>query len=372
MKNFIGIFSIIVAMVIVVLLTMMRPDPPKNQEVAKDIRVSVIEVTPQTVDDIITGHGQVNARWETTLSSEVQGRVIHVSDALLSGMTFNKGDVLVVVDPTSYQANLDSAKAALETAKRVLKEEQQRSKIASENWKTSGFSGKPTDLVLRNPQLREARAAIISAQSAVKKAEYDLAQTKIVAPYDGVVLERNINPSDILQVGGQVAKIYDRSIYDVSVPLNIKEVTRLRDGVVGSSAVLKAQSGNGTWEGIVSRLEQSIDNKNRWQNIIVEFSEQGSFLPGSFVTVQLHGKSYGNVYVLPEHFVGQDGMIWFVDEQERLQKFAADILFRENGNIYLLPPLDLRTPVHITPARDIYLAGVKVTPVLDAGGMDHE
>ncbi len=65
-------------------------------------------------------------------------------------------------------------------------------------------------------------------------------------------------------------------------------------------------------------------------------------------------------------------MIWFVDEQERLQKFSADILFRKNGNIYILPPLDLRTPVHITPARDIYLAGVKVTPVLDAEGMDHE
>ncbi len=363
LKHFIGLSSIVGAIAIVVLLTITREAPPKNQEVVKHIRVSVLEVTPQKVDDIVIGHGQVNARWETTLSSEVEGRVIKVSDALLSGMKFNKGDVLAVIDSTTYQANLDSAKAALHTAKRVLKEEQQRSNIASENWKTSGFEGKPSELVLRAPQLREARANIVSASSAVKKASYDLEQTTIVAPYDGVVLERTINPGDILQVGAQIAKIYDRRVYDVAVPLNVKEIARLHGDVVGSSVTLKSQSGYDTWEGKVSRMGQAIDRTNRWQEVIVEVSGQDTLLPGAFVTAELSGKNYDDLLALPEHFVGQDGLIWFVDQQERLQRFSANILFRKDGAVYLIPPLDLHTPVRITPARDVYLAGVKVTSV---------
>ncbi len=368
MKRYIGIGSILIAMTGVVILTLTRENPTKNEEIVQLTQVTVSNITSQKIDDIIIGHGQVSARWQTTLASEVTGRVLKVSEKLLSGAQFKKGDVLAVIDATTYKADLASAKATFETARRTLKEEQQHANIAADNWETSGFKGKPSNLVLRKPQLREAKANIESAASTVRKAEYNLAQTKIVAPYDGVVLERTINPGDMLQMGAQIAQIYDRTIFEVHVPLNNHEIARLRDDVIGSPVTLIAQQGQKSWHGKVARMEQSIDAKNRWQNVIVEIIEKDALLPGAFVTTELSGQNYDRMITLPEYFVGNDGMVWFVDTQNRLQKFAADILFQKDGSLFIFPPENFHEPALITPARDIYLAGVKVTPVIEENG----
>ena len=361
MQRFIGIGSIILALGTVVILTITREAPSKTTEILQPMQVTVHEVQPQSVDDVVIGYGQVSTRWQTILASEITGRVLRVSERLLAGAKFKKGDILATLDATSYEAALASANAALETSKRILKEEQQRAEIAADNWQTSGFQQQPSDLVLRKPQLHEARANITSSRAAVKKAQYDLAQTQIVAPYDGVVLERTVNPGDILQAGVQIARIYDHSVFEVRVPLGEQEMARLRHDIIHAPVTLITSQGK--WPGKISRIEQSIDSKNRWKNIVVETHDTGGLLPGRFVTVELPGKNYQRVIVLPEHFVGRNDLIWFVNQQDYLQNFAANILFSKNGKLFILPPADLHTQARITPERDVYLAGVKVTPV---------
>lgn len=379
MKKYIGILSIIAAIALVAFLMIMHEEPEKESKAEELMEAHIVSVKPQTVTDIITGHGQVKARWETTLSSEVSGRILSVSDKFLSGAEFNKGDVLAVVDDTNYLAALAEAKSRLATAKRTLKEEEQRSKIAQENWETSGFLGKPTDLVLRKPQLAEARAAIESAKAAIKKAEYDLKQTKITAPYDGVVISRNINPGNLLQMGTVIGSIYDRSLYEITVPLSVHAVARLpkQESEAKHKVIIRSQKSDKIWEGSVSRIEQVIDQKNRWQNVIIEMSNSKELLPGEFVTVEFTGQIYDNILAFPENIPGSDGYVWYVDAQNHLQRFTPDILFKRDGQIFIKAPTEKEFTANLTIAKDIYLPDIKVNPImptsissLEKGGSD--
>lgn len=363
MKKYIGILSVVSALAVAIMLTITQEAPSKVAEAPHPYGVKVREVRFQTVNDVVTGHGQVSARWQTSLTSEIGGRILSVSDQLLVGAKFSRGDVLATVETTPYRAALANAQAALATSLRVLQEEELRAKIAIENWESSGFTTRPTDLVMRKPQLLEAQANIMSSEMAVAKARYDLAQTRIIAPYDGVVLERAISPGDILQAGTRIGRIYDRSVFEVRVPLADAEINRLGLDIIDLPVEITTDANQRKWRGKVARVEQSVDIKNRWKNIIVEVSETTGLVPGMFVTVNIPGKQYDNLIVLPERFVGPDHTVWFVDQQNLLHKFAADIVFSRDGEFFIRPSPDFQANTRITPHQNIYLAGVKVAPV---------
>lgn len=362
MKNLIGLFSIAVSIGIVALLTSMNTEPEESQAAAERMQVPIVVVYPVEVTDSITGYGRVIPRWETVLASEVSGRVLSVSDKFLSGMAFKKGEVLAIVDETAYVAALEASKLALATAKRVLVEEKQRSKIAAENWKTSGFQGKPDDLLLRKPQLEEGRLAIQSALAAVKKARNDLDRTRIRAPYNGCVTTRLINPGDFLDRGTPVGKIYDKSLYEVAVPLSTDQVSRLAQfGEVDNVKVYSVPS-NRTYAGAISRIEQMIDPKNRWQNVVVTLKDPSGVLPGEFIRVEFKGRSYEGVLAVPENIPANDGYVWFVDPQDSLQRFLPDVLFRKQGMLFIRSPFAGEEKIRLTVGRNVFLPGQVVDP----------
>lgn len=372
MKRIIGISSIVLSLVVVTVLTLSQEEPAKKAQEKTLMKVYVQEAERTEVQDIVTGYGQVSARWKTTLASVVGGRVTYVADNLLRGASFNKGDVLAVIEDTEYQAAAARAKSALATAQRTLAEERQRSVIAKQNWKNSGFKGEPSALVVRTPQLDEIKAQVAAAQADVEKAEYDLAQTRILAPYNGVVLNRSINPGDVLQLGQSVAEIYDSTVFDITIPLNENEMQRLSKRVLDTPVTLALKGKDTKATGTVTRVDKMIDGQNRWQNVIVELQNTDKFLPGAFVTAELKGRMHDKILVLPESLVDDSAMVWYVDDLDLLQKFKANILFQKAGFVYLAPPPDLHTAVRFTAARDIYLAGVKVLPVMKKKTHDME
>lgn len=331
-------------------------------------RVTVQAIAPVSATDRVHGQGRVRARWQTTLASEVRGRVRTVSEGFHAGSLFAKGDVLATVDATAYELAFAQARAALAAATRVLREEEQRAKVAAESWTSSGLTGTPPALVVREPQLDEARAALDAARAALKKAEYDLARTRVTAPYDGVVLERNINPGDFLQIGSQVGRIYDRRVYEVVVPLGSRELARLTPNVIGTPATLRSGRDRRTWTGEVSRAGPSIDPTNHWRDVIIEIDDTEHLLPGQSLTAELEGQGYERVLFIPENIVAEDGHIWFVDARTRLARLRPEVLFRRHGQLVVLAPPGLGRALRVTPPSSSFLPGVKVVPI--AGGAE--
>jgi membrane fusion protein (multidrug efflux system) len=82
-------------------------------------------------------------------------------------------------------------------------------------------------------QQEEARAAVAAAQAALQTARINLGYTRIVAPQDGVVGQRQVRPGQFVPVGGQITMLIP--LPRLWVVANFKE-TQLTHMVVGNRA----------------------------------------------------------------------------------------------------------------------------------------
>ena len=87
---------------------------------------------------MLESRGTVRPRTETILIPEVAGTIIIMSPSFQEGGFFEKGDVLLKIDPLNYETAITVSKAALAQAQTMIVEETARAVQAVENWKRLG------------------------------------------------------------------------------------------------------------------------------------------------------------------------------------------------------------------------------------------
>lgn len=346
-------------------LTGPAPEAPPTKETrdqaAIPVDVLVLHATAQR--DVIETFGQVQARWQVSLQSEVTGRVLDVADAALVGAVVQKGDTLATIEDTAQRLELANRTAALAAAQRALAEEQQRARIAEDNWRIAGYKEAPDPLVLRQPQLTEAQAQLDSAQLAVTRARYMLAQTRIVAPFSGAVTQRSVSPGDLLQPGSEIIQIYDTSQMEVPLPLTEAEQARLPRATGTAVRLISDQTGQ-QWAGQVARVGQQVDSTNRWVTVIVSVTDPNGLLPGQFLRASLDGRSYPALFAIPQSLIGRDGAIWMVDPDNHLRRVLITPVFSRGDLTFVAPEPDWPNALRLTVPNSTFLDGLAVTPVL--------
>src|SRR5688572_10441288 len=133
-----------------------------------------------------------------------------------------KGDLLALIDPRLYQANVDQNKAMLKTreadverAKALLKqaERDEQRAIALREENENFISGKEMDALHFNrlsldAQLQLAEAAVDQAVGALKNSEANLEYTKILSPVDGMVIDKKIDRGQTLAAQFQTPEMF--------------------------------------------------------------------------------------------------------------------------------------------------------------------
>ena len=127
----------------------------------------------------MTSHARTYAV-ATPIVAEVRGKVIEVSAE--GGAPVSAGDVLLRIDPESYQAQVDSIDAQLALARTNLT---QQERLAGE-----GATG-----VI---ELEKARSDVARLEADLRQARYALDRTTIVAPADGYVEQVAVRPGQFV------------------------------------------------------------------------------------------------------------------------------------------------------------------------------
>ena len=144
----------------------------------------VVQVEPQTVKLNIRSHGVVAARTEIDLVPEVAGQVVELHPSLVAGGFFNRGDVLIKIDPRSYDHAIAEAQARIAEAERQVMMEEAQAEQARNEWHSLG-EGQPSALILREPQLAEARAKLKAAQADLANARLQRSRCRMARPVCG-------------------------------------------------------------------------------------------------------------------------------------------------------------------------------------------
>ncbi len=336
--------------------------------------VSVATVSAAAYDAEVTGYGAATPRFQLTLTAEVAGRVTAIQPGFESGRRVRKGDVLARLEQSDYQSAVASAQNSLSQARLALLEEERKGAQAKAEWEASGAGGEPdSDLVLRKPQLAAAQAAVVYAEAALAVARKDLQYTSIRAPFDALIVARQVAPGSYLTAGGEVATLYSTDRMEIAVSLSSQQWDKLPDlqQLVGSGqpvGLVHIQTGR-EWTGRMLRSEQHLDETTRQRKLIVAvdrpLDQTPPLLPGTFVKAVINGRRLNQLWRLPGSALSQKGEIWYLTEENRLKSFAAAPRFSDEETIYVAVPdslamTDQKVLVHPLSG---YIEGMTVVPV---------
>ena len=151
-----------------------EPPPPK---------VTVAKPLQQEVTDYLEFTGTTHAFEEVEVRARVAGFL--KSMEFSSGTQVEKGDLLFVIDPREYEAELNAANAALSSAEAQLKRAKIEFARAEKLFKQK--AGAETDVVKWRGQRDVARADVLRAKAKIEKADLDLSYTQVTAPITGRV-----------------------------------------------------------------------------------------------------------------------------------------------------------------------------------------
>ena len=314
--------------------------------------VDVIEALPQSYTVQLITRGTVTPRTESTLIPQVAGQALAISDNFRAGGFFEKGEELLRIDPVDYELALTTAKAELAKMRLGLSEERAQAKQAESDWKKLGMKGKPDSLVMRKPQLANARASMASAEARVRRAEVDLERTRILAPYAGRIMEQQVDVGQYVSPGTVLAKIYATDYVEVRLPLTDRQLAFVDlpesyrgEAVLKEGPLVKLSSDLGgktyTWEGRIVRTEGSIDTRSRQLFVIAQvddpYTKDASGRPplkiGQFVRAQITGQQLSDVFVLPRSLLSGTDNVLIADQDNKVQRREVEIVWHDAENI---------------------------------------
>ena len=359
MRNFFRFILPVVLVVVSFLLVVVggqiakskRPDQKDTAD--QGVLVDVIVASPSSLNFAVESQGAVRARTETTLVAEVAGKVESVSANFVAGGFFHKGDVLLQIDPSDYQAALKRAEANLASREAQLAQEQARSEQALKDWQNLNRSGQPSDLVLRKPQLAEAKANIKAATAELQKARRDLQRTQIQVPYDGLVKEKGVDIGQYVSPGNRLGITFAVDSAEVRLPLPTDELVYLElpGATPGESktypkVTLSSETGGlyREWNGTIIRTEGVVDEKSRMVYAVAQVKDPyGVFgtsrpeqLPvGTFVKATIEGKPAGNLLVLPRSVLRNDNTLLIADADTKLTIREVSVVRTTPDYVYI-------------------------------------
>ena len=338
----ISIFFVVMGLVGLRILKASKPEiakrkPPTPVPMVRTIKV---ESGPRVVK--IRGEGTVRPLREINLVPEVGGKVVSVSPALVNGGEFKKGDTLLQIDPVDYQLAVTLAEAKVKDAESRLELAEEEAAAAQEEWRllyedSSNSDSKPPPLVAKEPQLAAAQARLEADKADLRKALLNLERTKLKAPFSGRVGEENVDVGQYVSPGQSLGNLYSTEAAEILVPLEGEDLFWFRvpgftsgDGP-GSPAVVRARVAKRelSWPGRVVRTEGRLDERTRMIRVVVRvdkpYSRQPPLIFGLFVTVEIEGRRLTDAAVLPRAALHSDGVVWVVDDENRLRFREVDV-----------------------------------------------
>ncbi|AIF98444.1 efflux RND transporter periplasmic adaptor subunit [Alteromonas australica] len=303
--------------------------------------VTVLSLTPETIAVTLSSYGEVSPLESTNLAAQVAGEVESWNPNFVAGGIVRRGDVLFTIEKDAYEAALLLAEANLSSAKAQLIQEEAQAEVARLEAKTMP-DARVTDLYLRKPQVMSAQAAVKSAEAQLKIAARDLDNCEVRAPYDALIVSRDISKGDYVTQGMKTAVINNVEFAEVTFPVAGFDRQFVGADIIGSSATLELDAPLKTHiTATIHRDTGIIDSTTRMTHFVARIDDPYALNGdktvvkfGSYGTVVFKGKALENVYRIPQTLI-TSRKIWTLDEDNNLVAQPVEVI-REDGTDFLI------------------------------------
>jgi HlyD family secretion protein len=352
-KRILIIVGIIVVACLVVVLTVVNAGP-------KGDLVEAQKVTKGDIAPTVTVDGLVTAKDSVNISSQVIGEITAIP--FKEGDKVKKGDVLVEIDPSTYERDVASARASLDASRVADREAEVTLRQRALDWKRAQdmFSQKiystqqydDSKLTFDQAKLgaEQTRAQVAQALAYYQKAKDNLLKCTIRSPIDGVVTAVNTKVGETAMMGTMniagtvILTVSDLSQIITELQVDEADLPRLR---LGEPAEITVDALNGRqYKGEVIEIGASAHAAQsgaqasiRQFKVKVAITDSDNLLkPGITARVKLIADKRKGVLTVPigairtEEKDGQQVYYVFVADHGKVQKKTITVGMSDDAN----------------------------------------
>jgi RND family efflux transporter MFP subunit len=163
---------------------------------------------------------------EAVLRAELGGRVVAVGPE--PGARVRAGELLVQVAAPSAGANAASAAAAVRSAATAVRAAEQEARRLEALRAAGAVATREVETAMGAAE--QARAQLAEARARAAAVAAEAGQTRLVAPFAGVIGARTVNRGEVVQAGGDVATVLDPSRMRLEAGVPVDAVAAVRPG----------------------------------------------------------------------------------------------------------------------------------------------
>ncbi|NMH58637.1 efflux RND transporter periplasmic adaptor subunit [Alteromonas ponticola] len=371
MKSGIPLVIILAAIIIAAIMIGSKQPPEQKPVETKAFLVDARQVNSEEVRFKVHSQGNVIPKHQTSVSAQVSGKVVEVSDTFVAGGLFKEGDLLVRLEQEDYATDLKLAEAELAQANAALTEEVARGKVAEQEWRSVNTSVAP-ELGLRKPQLATAQANVKAAEAKFERAQRNLKRTEIRAPYDGLVVARNVDLGQFIPTGSVIGTVYSTDQAEIRLPIPDSDmafidINRQINQTASVTLTASVAGKKRAWEAELVRSEGILDAGNRVIYVIAKLDDpyarknvdKTPLRFGQFVQAEITGTQSQRLYVLPRNVLRLDNTVLQVTDQREVKISPVEVVRTNPEHVYISSGLDENSQV-ITSAVPNPYNGMKV------------
>jgi membrane fusion protein, multidrug efflux system len=284
------------------------------------VPVTVATVAKRDLPVYLTGLGSVQASFTVGIRSQVDGQIAAV--LFTEGQQVKKGDVLVRIDPRLYQAALDQAKA---------KKKQDEAQLSSAEKdlarsRTLVVKNVETQQVVDQQQAKvdQLIASVNADDAAIETAQTQLDYTLIIAPSDGRMGVRLIDPGNIVRSAdsSMIVTLTLTKPIAVLLTLSARALNNVREAQARGPVEVTAFSQdnvNPLSKGTLLLIDNVVDQASATIRLKAMFAnEDGKLWPGDFVNARVLLDVRRDVLVIPAPAIqrGSEGLFTWVVKPE--------------------------------------------------------
>lgn len=216
--------------------------------------------------------GSIEPELDATIRAQVSGSVLSTSAEV--GQSVRKGQQLAQLDAAGLQDAFLSARSAVASAQ-ATNDVAQRNLARSQTLLQAGAIAQ-RDLETAQTQASSAAAALSDARARLAAAQKNFENTRIVAPFRGVVSAKSVSPGDVVQPGGALYTVVDPTTMrlEASVPSDQLALVHVGTDVTFDVTGIPGRE----FTGRVTRVSPAVDPTTRQVQIIVSIPNAGHLL----------------------------------------------------------------------------------------------
>ncbi|WP_116132476.1 efflux RND transporter periplasmic adaptor subunit [Tropicimonas sp. IMCC34043] len=346
------------------------------------LAVNTVAIELQDATPVMTAFGEIGSRRTLEVRASAAGRIVELAEGFESGAAVQAGDVLLRIDPEDAEAAVEVARADLAEAEVELRDAdrtlalvrdelvaiqvqadlRQQALDRQNNLSDRGFG---SDAAIETAALAAAaanqavvsqRMAVASAENrldvagnglarariALAKAERDLVDTVVKAPFSGTLADVAVVEGGLLSQNEQIATIIDPTDLEVAFRLSTAQYARLldKDGTLIEAPVkvtLDVQGLDLEATGVINRASASVGEGQTGRQLFARLDGFAGFRPGDFVTVHIREPQMRDVAVLPATALDASQGVLVVNAENRLEAGQVTLLRRQGNDVIVDP-----------------------------------